>query len=111
MYEPPTDVYETADRIVARVEIAGLAREALEVSVDAEGTILAIAGKREDPAAGSPRKYYNMEIECGQFARQISIPQPIDVEAVSASYADGFLEIVMPKAPPAAPRTRSVPIS
>jgi len=92
------------------MEIAGLSPERIEVALNSSGDVLTIAGRREDPAAGHPRKYYSMEIECGEFLRQIHLPQAVDAEAVVASYADGFLEVLLPKRPPAAPRRRSVPI-
>lgn len=110
VFEPPTDVYETAEQVVVRMEIAGLTPDQIEVALNSTGEVLTIAGRREDPAAGHPRKYYSMEIECGEFFRQIQLPQPIDAEAVAASYADGFLEVVMPKRTPAPRRRRSVPI-
>ncbi|NLO74808.1 MAG: Hsp20/alpha crystallin family protein [candidate division WS1 bacterium] len=103
-FEPPTDVYETPEAYVVRMEIAGLRPEGLEVHLTRDGRLLAIAGHRDDPGAGSPRKYYTMEIECGEFARSFPLRQPVDAEAVSASYAEGFLEITLPKLPPRTPR-------
>jgi HSP20 family protein len=110
LFEPPTDVYETADSIVVRMEIAGLTPEQLEVALSNDGSRLTVAGNRPNPAAGKPRKYYTMEIECGDFSRQVPIPQPVDAEAVSASYSEGFLEVVLPKRAPAPRARRKVPI-
>ncbi len=109
-FEPPIDVYETPERLVVRMEIAGLRPDDLEVSLSGDGQLLTISGRREDPEAGSPRKYYTLEIECGEFARQVPLRMTVDREAVSASYADGFLEVVLPKAAPPVPRSRRVPI-
>jgi HSP20 family molecular chaperone IbpA len=92
------------------MEVAGLPAEGLEVALDSKGRMLTISGHRPDPAAGSPRKYYTMEIECGDFARSLPLPQIIDLDAVSAAYADGFLEVILPKRVPVPPRVRNVPI-
>jgi HSP20 family protein len=110
VYEPPTDVYETPDRLVVRMEIAGLQPEELQVQLSTDRRLLTIAGQRRDPSSGSPRKFYTMEIECGEFARQIPIPVPVDEAAVSAAYAEGFLEISLPKLSPPVQRSRKVPI-
>jgi HSP20 family molecular chaperone IbpA len=110
VYEPPTDLYETADSVVVRMEVAGLLPEALEVALDSAGRVLTISGHRPDPAAGSPRKYYTMEIECGEFARTVPLPQPIELDSVAASYTDGFLEVLLPKRVPAPKTSRNVPI-
>ncbi len=108
-FEPPTDVYETPESVVVRMEIAGLPPEGLEVALSNDGRVLTVSGRREDPGAGSPRKYYTLEIECGWFARQVNLPQSIDLEAVSASYSDGFLEVILPKRAPEQPRARNAP--
>jgi HSP20 family protein len=110
VFEPPLDVYETADALVVRVEIAGLRPEELQVFLAPDHTALIIAGRRRDPAAGSPRKYYALEIQCGDFERAFALPVPVEGGAVSASYTDGFLEVVLPKQHTPAPRSRNIPI-
>ncbi len=110
LFEPPTDVYETAENVVVRMEIAGLPPEGLEVALSSDGNVLTVSGRREDPGAGSPRKYYTMEIECGEFSRQVRIPRPIDPEGASAAYSDGFLEVTLPKRAPEVKKARNVPI-
>lgn len=109
-FEPPIDVYETPDRMVVRMEIAGLRPEELEVNLSGDGQLLTISGRREDPDAGSPRKYYALEIESGEFARQIPVRVTIDREAVAASYADGYLEVILPKVAPPVRQSRRVTI-
>ena len=103
-FEPPTDVYETPEALVVRMEIAGLRAAELHVTLSPDNRLLTLAGRRDDPGAGSPRKYYTMEIACGEFARSIAFRSPVNADAVSATYADGFLEVTLPKLPPASPR-------
>jgi len=90
---PPTDVYETDDAIVARMEIAGMRDEDFEVSV--ENNTLHIVGDRSD--FPERRAYHQMEIRFGKFAVTISLPKPVDVEKASAEYQDGFLVVHLPK--------------
>ncbi|HNK64138.1 MAG TPA: Hsp20/alpha crystallin family protein [Anaerolineales bacterium] len=90
---PPTDVYETDDVIVARMEIAGMRDEDFEVSV--ENNTLHIVGDRSD--FPERRAYHQMEIRFGKFAVTISLPKPVDVEKASAEYQDGFLVVHLPK--------------
>ncbi len=110
-FQPPTDVYETADAIVVRVEIAGMSTEEINLSLD-EGTgRLTIAGCREDPAGERPRRYLNVEIECGQFRRVVQLPRPVLVEATEASYDRGFLVVRLPIRASGPGEPRRVPIS
>lgn len=91
---PPTDVYETADAAVVRVEIAGVQKDAFEISfVD---NVLTITGVRRDRET-EQRAYQQMEIWSGPFRTQAHIPWRVDVEAVEAHYADGFLVVRLPK--------------
>lgn len=93
--EPPADVYETAESVVALVEIAGINNQELEISV--EGTTLTIRGQREDRQRHPRRLYTQMEICCGPFERTLSLPAEVDPSKATATYDDGFLEIVLPK--------------
>ncbi len=41
-----------------------------------------------------------MEIDYGDFATDIRVPRKIDASAIEATYSDGFLRVVLPKAIP-----------
>jgi HSP20 family protein len=93
--EPPADVYETAESVVVVVEIAGINDQEVEISVD--DNTLTIRGLREDRQRHSKRLYTQMEINCGPFERILSLPAEVDASKATATYDDGFLEIVLPK--------------
>ena len=109
-FGPPTDVYETADAVVVRVEIAGIGAEQISLSIDEGSGRLTIAGRREDPAGEQPRRYFNVEIECGEFLRVVQLPRPVVVEAAEATYDRGFLVVRLPIRPPGPGAPRNVPI-
>jgi HSP20 family protein len=96
VWHPPTDVYETDEKIVVRVEIAGM-REG-EVSVNFDHHILSINGVR--PEVPEKRAFHQMEIFFGEFNSDIEIPVPIDSPHIQAEYQDGFLLVFLPKASP-----------
>src|SRR3989304_289744 len=92
-WRPPTDVYETDLHIVIKVELAGMAEDRFKI--DFEGPNLVIAGTRRDVTL--KLKYRQMEIFCGEFRTSIRVEEIVDKEGVTASYADGFLVVVLPK--------------
>ena len=92
-WHPPTDLYETEDRYIIRVEIAGMNKE--EFCVSLENNILIISGARPD--MNLKRSFHQMEIPFGDFKTSIELPSPVDAEKVSAEYRDGFLNIHLPK--------------
>jgi HSP20 family protein len=93
IWRPPTDVYETADAFVVKVEIAGMREEDFEVGI--ENNILMISGIR--PTLNERCAYYQMEIRSGKFEIAVEIPAPIKEELSVAEYKDGFLMINLPK--------------
>ena len=93
VWRPPTDVYETAEGFVVRVEVAGMREEDFEVAV--EDNILLISGSR--PTLNERCAYYQMEIRSGKFEIAVEVPVPIKVDMSVAEYKDGFLMISLPK--------------
>jgi len=95
-WSPPTDVYETENEYVVRVEIAGMREEEFEITV--ENNFLMISGNRPD--IPERRAYQQMEIRFGKFETVVGVPGPIDLDSSRADYAEGFLTIKLPKAKP-----------
>jgi HSP20 family protein len=94
MWSPPTDVYETEDTYVIRVEIAGMREDDFEISL--ENNTLLISGVRPDLT--ERRAYQQMEIRFGKFSTALNLPDPVNMEQARAEYNDGFLTILLPKA-------------
>ncbi|MEW6286757.1 MAG: Hsp20/alpha crystallin family protein [Chloroflexota bacterium] len=93
VWHPPTDVYETDEFLVVKMEIAGMRDEDLEVAV--QGNLLMVSGSRSDSL--ERKAYYQMEIPFGRFSVGIELPVPVNSENASAEYKDGFLTIQFPK--------------
>lgn len=93
IWRPPTDVYETRENIIVRLEIAGLRDEDLEVTV--QDNLLMISGNRSDTQ--ERKAYHQMEILFGRFSVGIELPAQINTEEAAAEYKDGFLTIRIPK--------------
>jgi HSP20 family protein len=93
-WRPPTDVYETEEKIVVRVEIAGM--QDGEISVNFDHHILAISGTRSEQL--EKRAFHQMEIYFGEFLTEVEILVPIDADNIQAEYQTGFLRVDLPKA-------------
>jgi HSP20 family protein len=96
VWHPPTDVYETEDKIVARIEIAGMHEGDFSVTFDHH--ILSIGGVRQE--ISEKRAFHQMEIFFGEFSSEIEILTPVDDANISGEYQDGFLRITLPKSAP-----------
>jgi HSP20 family protein len=106
---PNTDVYVTEGTLVIKVELAGMRREDLELTV--EGNRLMISGQRPDGSRSTKCKFLVMEINFGPFECVIEIPPGYELSEAKAAYQNGFLRIDVPQTtrPPSKPIL--VPIS
>jgi HSP20 family protein len=96
VWMPPCDVYETDENIVILLEIAGIEKKNLKISLEAN--YLTIKGFREDPSIQDGRRnYYYMELNFGPFERLVFIPCAIKAEDVKVTYDEGLLKITLPK--------------
>ncbi|MCL5961299.1 MAG: Hsp20/alpha crystallin family protein [Chloroflexi bacterium] len=102
MWQPLVDVYENPEAVVVLVELAGINRQELELSVD--GQVLVLRGNRKDVLRGRKQRCYVLEISFGPFERVIPLPARVNAEKADANYVDGFLEVVLPKVNEEQPR-------
>lgn len=99
---PPINLSENAENLFIRSELPGTKPEDLEISV--EGDSLTLRGEKKLPAPEEGVNYHRREREGGRFRRIMTLPVKIDPEGVSASFKDGVLTIVLPKAKEALPK-------
>lgn len=92
---PNTDVYVTDGSLVIKVELAGMRREDLELTV--EGNRLIISGQRPEGGRGPKCKFLVMEINYGPFECVIEIPPGYDLSQAKAAYQNGFLRVDVPQ--------------
>jgi len=107
LWTPAADVLETPTAIVIRVELAGIGRD--EVAIEARGHSIWVYGERQfekDPCGGV---YQALERSYGPFARRFPLQKGVDRQGISATFAGGLLEIVIPKSRPK-PSRRRIPI-
>ena len=98
-WRPPTDVYEADNCVVIKVEIAGM--EEGDFTISLSNRYLTITGARRDPVAqaqGLTLSYQQMEIQYGDFQTEVYLPWTIAEDEIEATYEDGFLRVVLPKA-------------
>jgi len=107
---PRTDVYETGEAYHISMELPGVKKEAVELSV--QDGILTIKGElpydREDD---DKTHYYRRERRYGAFERSWTLPENIDQEHIGAAFKDGILTLTLTKAPEAKPRRIDITIA
>ena len=94
-FVPLADVYfeEDAHALVVRFELPGLSRE--EIELDVEPRKVTVRGRRRF-AGGENRVYQQVEMDYGDFERQIRLAVDIDLTGAQAVYDAGVLEVRLP---------------
>jgi len=98
---PPVDIYETAEGIVLRADMPGVAKDRLDVQV--EGNTLLIEGAigvaRQDEMAA-----VHAEVRAGSFRRQFVLSNELETSSIEAQLQNGVLVVRIPKRTELRPR-------
>jgi HSP20 family protein len=90
-WEPATDIYQTKDGWVVKLDLAGVAPDDLTVKI-ADSTLY-VAGTRRDRTLREGVWHYQMEITYSRFERTISLPCSLAGAKISSEYDNGLLTI------------------
>jgi len=90
------DVTESENAYTLRAEIPGVKKEDIHVAIDGDQVTISAEVKQEKDVKDGERvlrseRYY------GKVQRAFSLAQPVDEAQSSAKYADGVLELTLPK--------------
>jgi HSP20 family protein len=101
-WSPALDLYQSSDNVVAVVELPGMRKEDIEISL--HDATLTISGERKRESSSNGDKAERTERYVGRFRRSIALPTRVDAGKVSATYRDGILTVTLPKAEEVKPK-------
>jgi HSP20 family protein len=107
-WTPALDLYQNNDNVIAVIELPGMRKEDIEISL--HDGMLTIAGERRTETPDG-EKAERSERYVGKFRRSITLPTRVDANKVSATYKDGILTVTLPKAEEAKPKQIQVSVS
>jgi HSP20 family protein len=100
-WTPALDLYQNKDNVVAIVELPGMRKDDIEISL--HDGMLTISGERKSESSNGEDSE-RTERFTGKFRRSITLPTRVDAGKVSANYKDGILAVTLPKAEEAKPK-------
>ena len=106
-WTPALDLYQNNDNVIAVVELPGMRKEDIDISL--HDGLLTIAGERQS-SSGDSENAERTERFTGKFRRSVSLPTRVDAGKVSATYKDGIPTVTLPKAEEAKPKKVEVTI-
>ena len=107
-WSPAIDISETDDTFEITVEVAGIPEDQVKLTIT--DNVLAIKGKRAETTT-SESTYLRQERRFGQFQRAISLPPHLLTDQARASFSNGLLSVVIPKAEAVKPKEIEIQVS
>jgi HSP20 family protein len=101
-WAPALDISERKDAYLVTVELPGVEADDLEITM--EDGLLTIQGERHFAHDSSEQQFHRVERRYGAFRRSITLPAQVQADQIEASFDNGVLQIVVPKAEEATPK-------
>src|ERR1041384_7119619 len=88
-WTPAVDLYEDKDNLIVKVELPGMKRQEIDISVH-DGT-LTISGEKKHEEKSQDGEPYRSERFFGRFHRTLALPKPVEPDKAKANYHEGLL--------------------
>jgi HSP20 family protein len=99
----PVDLWETNDAYHLRADLPGVKPDELEINATSDG--VRVSGEAKGQADVTEDGWLRQERRFGKFERAFTLPVAIDPNKVEATFENGVLQLVLPKAENTKPRT------
>jgi HSP20 family protein len=93
---PPINVMETDKTFEVEVEVPGVKKEDVQVSIDGQGVSIQAEAKRESAQKEGENIVYAERI-VKKYSRTFMLPVEVDEEGAQARLEDGMLKLTLPK--------------
>jgi len=94
-WSPRLDIAESEHAIEVKVELPGLEKKDIDISLD--GEMLVIKGEKRHEKEEKGKKFHRIERSYGSFHRTLRLPVGVMADKIEAAYTDGVLIITLPK--------------
>lgn len=95
-WAPAFDISENEKGYIVSAELPGIDEKDLEITI--AGGMLSVKGEKKQESEEKGETYHRIERTYGSFHRSFRIPDAVQADKVDATYKDGILKLVIPKA-------------
>ena len=99
---PAMDLVESDQHYLLRADLPGLGTD--DVKIELDENVLTISGERRTQREHRAEGHYRIERASGTFARSLTLPSGVDADRIEADFANGVLEVRIPKPEQRRPR-------
>ena len=98
-FQPATDIIETAEAVVLRMDMPGVSKENVDLTIDKETLTIVGKARPEESWEAIYRETY-----VGDYQRQFTLTTDVDSSRIAATMSHGVLTVRIPKAEQTRPR-------
>jgi HSP20 family protein len=106
---PVMDVSETDDNVLASIELPGMNKDDIKVSVHDD--VLTVTGEKKQEKTETRKGIDRVERSYGYFKRSVVLPVGVDTSKVKAAFKDGILQVTLPKLESKKPKEIPIQVS
>lgn len=93
---PAVNVHETDDEYILEVAAPGMSKK--DFKINYQNSTLTISSEKQEEKEDKNNNYSRKEFSYQSFQRSFTVPgNVVDTEKISATYADGILNVKIPK--------------
>jgi HSP20 family protein len=107
-YDVPTDVFHTENSLVIRMDLPEINPDDVDVSV--QENVLLINGSRRFPYDADKVRFVRRGTFYGDFTQRVALGKGLNIDAISARYEGGVLELTIPYAEEVQPRKIAIEV-
>jgi HSP20 family protein len=108
-WAPAMDIEETDAEYLVRADLPAIRKD--DVKIGISDGILTVEGERKQEKEEHGKKFHRIERSYGKFIRRLALPSDVDPQKVSAKFADGELQVHLPKSASSKPRSIEVSVT
>lgn len=109
LWGPRADIHETKDTFSVDVELPGLAKDDVKLSVH-ESTLIIEGEKKVEREENKDSSWHRQERVFGRFQRMFTLPTAVEAEKISATFKNGVLSVTLPKKEAAKPKEITIAV-
>lgn len=108
-FVPAMNIKERENEYVVQTDLPGIRKEDINVTLE-NGLLTITAERKTEEERKEGEQELRREVRYGRYTRSLRLGTQIDEKGVKASYRDGVLELILPKAEEVKPRKIAVDV-
>ena len=105
---PAVDIVEQENEYLVHLELPGVDKNNVKINI--ANSVLTIKGEKQTEKDEQGKNYHHKERLYGSFQRSFTLPTTVKADKIEATYENGVLSVVIPKAEEAKPKEIEVQV-